>query len=222
MNEAIEQMIESIRLDRVPPKWIAEGFLSSRKLASWLKSLVHRIDQYKIFSDDPSNPNPLKIVFINRLFNPLSYLTAIKQVHAQKVGGELDKLTIFTEPTLIDLRNGVDGHNLKEYNSPIFGLHLQGARYDDENKVLDDSKPRDDYCVLPVINCKVIDKILKPEENKSLYFCPVYKTTQRDISYVTVAHFKTKASAPPAKWIIAGVACILDVEKTDIINKYPK
>jgi len=221
MTEAIENLIDCLRLDRVPPKWIAEGFASTRKLGSWLRSLVYRIDQYKIFSDDAVTIP--KIVFINRLFNPLSYLTAIKQVHAQVQKSELDKLIIETNLTSVDLRNGVENLNLPKDGYLIYGMHLQGCRWDDEGKYLDDSKTREDYCVLPVINCKVLDNTqAKLEDNKSLYFCPVYKTIQRDISYVFTAQFKTKASAPPAKWIIAGVACILDVEKTDAINKYPK
>lgn len=39
-------------------------------------------------------------------------------------------------------------------------------------------------------------------------------------TFVTTAIFKTKVN--PNKWTIAGVACILDVEKTDFITKIPK
>ena len=190
MTEAIESLIDCLRLDRVPPKWIADGFASTRKLGSWLKSLQYRIDQYKIFADD-STTIP-KVVFINNFFNPLSYLTAINQVHAQANKSELDKLIIETNMTSIDLRNGVDNLNLPKDGYPIYGMHLQGCRWDDEGKFLDDSKPREDYCVLPVINCKVLDNTAaKLEENKSLYFCPVYKTIQINISYVFSALFKT-------------------------------
>jgi len=42
------------------------------------------------------------------------------------------------------------------------------------------------------------------------YQCPVYKTETRGATYVFNAQLKTKA--PAQKWIIAGVAIILDVE----------
>lgn len=41
--------------------------------------------------------------------------------------------------------------------------------------------------------------------------CPCYKTEQRSaLGYVFTAQMKTKM--PAAKWVIAGVAIILDVE----------
>lgn len=218
MNEMIEALIDNIHAERVPPKWIDEGFSTNRKLASWLMSLEARISQYKIFEPEQLIP---KIVFINRLFNPLSYLTAIRQVHARKIDAELDKLDIHTIPTKIDLR--VD-QEYKEKEStfevPIYGLHLQGARWDDDTNSIEESRPREDYCVMPVIKCRVIDVEQLKNTEKGFYQCPMYKTTKRDATYVTTAQFRSKLN--PAKWIIAGVAVILDVEKTDSITKYPK
>ena len=48
------------------------------------------------------------------------------------------------------------------------------------------------------------------KEEKNVYQCPVYKTETRGATYVFTAQLKTKA--PPQKWIVAGVAIILDVE----------
>lgn len=48
------------------------------------------------------------------------------------------------------------------------------------------------------------------KEDKTVYQCPVYKTESRGATYVFTAQLKTKL--PPAKWILAGVALILDVE----------
>lgn len=43
-----------------------------------------------------------------------------------------------------------------------------------------------------------------------MYQCPVYKTEARGKTYVFTAQLKTKH--PPQKWVLAGVAIILDVE----------
>jgi len=40
--------------------------------------------------------------------------------------------------------------------------------------------------------------------------CPSYKTEDRGNTYVFTAQLKTRA--PPRKWILAGVAIIMDVE----------
>jgi len=215
MTERIEKNIELISTDRVPEQWINDGFSTNRKLTPWLISIELRIQQYKLFESENTPP---KIVFINRLFNPLSYLTAIRQNFAQKSGLELDKLEIVTEPTSIDLRNQKDGIVLPKDGILVYGMHLQGARWDEENRIIDESKPREDYCVMPVINCKVEDDSKMKKEDKSIYICPVYRTTKRDATFVFKAQFKTKAN--PAKWTIAGVAVILDVEKGDLVEKF--
>ena len=49
MSEAIEKLIDSLKLNRVPDKWIDEGFSTQRKLASWIISLDLRINQLKYF-----------------------------------------------------------------------------------------------------------------------------------------------------------------------------
>ena len=52
---------------------ISDCFATTRGLASWLKTLIALIDQVQFESNDNVYP---KVVFINKLFNPLSYLTA--------------------------------------------------------------------------------------------------------------------------------------------------
>jgi dynein heavy chain len=215
MTEKIEKNIDLISAERVPEEWINDGFSTNRKLTPWLTSIELRIQQYKAFESENAPP---KIVFINRLFNPLSYLTAIRQTFAQTSNLELDKLIIVTEPTSIDLRNQKDSITLPKDGIMIYGMHLQGARWDEENRIIDESKPREDYCVMPVINCKTEDTSKIKAEDKTVYNCPVYRTTKRDATYVFTAQFKTKANA--AKWTIAGVAVILDVEKGDLVEKF--
>lgn len=49
---------------------------------------------------------------------------------------------------------------------------------------------------------------VKREDNNT-YICPVYLTVQRGPTFVFNAQLRTKL--PPAKWILGGVAMILDV-----------
>mmetsp|Transcript_22078 Transcript_22078/g.16484 ORF Transcript_22078/g.16484 Transcript_22078/m.16484 type:complete len:95 (-) Transcript_22078:69-353(-) len=75
---------------------------------------------------------------------------------------------------------------------------------------LEDSYPKKQFSVVPVVNCRAA---LIPQDGKvekGLYQCPVYKTEMRGKTYVFTAQLKTKQ--PPQKWILAGVAMILDVE----------
>ena len=63
------------------------------------------------------------------------------------------------------------------------------------------------FCVMPVINVsgKAKDKV---DEN-GYYSCPCYKTEFRGPTFVFCAQLRTKA--PTAKWVLAGVALIMDV-----------
>lgn len=77
---------------------------------------------------------------------------------------------------------------------------------------LEESYPKRPYSVVPVVSCKAFllpDGVQK--EDKSIYWCPVYKTDQRgSTNFVCFAQLKTKA--PAHKWVLAGVSIILDVE----------
>jgi dynein heavy chain len=95
MTEKMEQLMESIFFDKVPASWAKHAFSSNRGLGSWLDNLKQRLDQLNLWKEDPTKvPN---VIFINRLFNPQSFLTAIKQIYAREKMQELNKLYIQTD-----------------------------------------------------------------------------------------------------------------------------
>ena len=97
MTDKMEQVMDSIFLDRVPAPWAKLAYPSTRGLGSWLDNLKHRLDQLNQWKEDPQVIP--KVVFLNRLFNPQSFLTAIKQVNSRNTGSELNRLTITTDIT---------------------------------------------------------------------------------------------------------------------------
>ena len=92
----------------------------------------------------------------------------------------------------------------------IFGCQVEGARWDQGLGSLEESHPKKQFSVVPVINCRAVMVAPEGKEEKGIYQCPVYKTETRGATYVFTAQMKTKQ--PPQKWILAGVAIILDVE----------
>jgi len=76
---------------------------------------------------------------------------------------------------------------------------------------LEESKPKEMFSILPVVFCKALPMPPEGKEDKNLYYCPAYKTEDRGRDgYVFTGQLKTRY--PPRKWILAGVAIILDVE----------
>ena len=70
---------------------------------------------------------------------------------------------------------------------------------------------------MPVCLCKAIPVPEGGKEDKSYYVCPTYKTEDRGGTYVFPAMLKTRA--PARKWILAGVAMLMDVEGIGEITK---
>lgn len=60
---------------------------------------------------------------------------------------------------------------------------------------------------MPVMFLKAVpaDK----QDCRSVYPCPVYKTCQRGPTYVWTFNLKTKEN--PSKWVLAGVALLLQI-----------
>lgn len=206
ISERMEQLMDAIALDRVPATWAKLAYASKRGLASWLSNLIKRIDQLNTWKDEP-NSIP-RVTMISRLFNPQSFLTAIKQTYSRKTQVELNKLMIATDVTKKSIEE-IEG-SAKEGGAYVFGFVLEGARWDLAGGNLEESKPKEMFSMMPVVNCKAAPLPVEGKEDPRFYQCPVYVTEDRGKTFVFTAQLKTKVNS--RKWILAGVAIILDVE----------
>lgn len=97
----------------------------------------------------------------------------------------------------------------------VFGFQVEGARWDASGG-LEESEPKKQFSVVPVVNCKPVI-VVEGKEEKGVYQCPVYMNESRGKTFVCFAQLKTKH--PPLRWVLAGVAMILDVE--GVSDAYP-
>lgn len=202
MTDAMEKLQNALYLDTVPATWMKLGWPSMRSLSSWLTNANERITQ---LSDWVGMPADIPAVtWLGGLFNPQSFLTAIMQVSAQAANLELDRLSIVCEVSKKMDFNDVTAPSRD--GAFVHGLHLEGARWNLSNVVLEPSLPREMFCPLPVMNCKaaIVDR-----QDQNTYMCPVYKTRQRGPTFVFSAQLRSKSV--PAKWCLAGVAILLDI-----------
>lgn len=93
--------------------------------------------------------------------------------------------------------------------SYVHGLFLEGARWDTEACCLglDDAPSKELYPILPVVHIRAA--AVADIKTDGLYECPVYKTLSRGATYVFSAGLRT--NVPPSKWVLAGVAILMDV-----------
>lgn len=216
MTEKMENLLDALNYERIPENWLRLAYPSKRFLSSWLDNLVKRINQLVAWKDDPMNIP--KVTRLNKLFNPQSFLTAIKQ-YSKK--GDLNKLMIATEFTKKSIEE-IEQQAPKD-GAYCYGFLLEGARWDWSIGQIEESKPKEMFSVMPVVLCKAVPVPKTTREDKTTYECPVYRTVSRGDTYIFNAQLKTSNKNPPRKWILGGVAIILDVEGvSDDIKKESK
>jgi dynein heavy chain len=203
MTAGMEAVMNCLCVDKVPTVWEKCAYPSLRPLGLWVRNLLDRCKQLMDWVGDMQLP---KCTWISGFFNPQSFLTAVMQSTARRMDWPLDKTMIQTDVTkkqpddvALASRDGVF----------VFGLELEGARWDDKagNGSLEVSRSRELYNTLPVILVKAVPQ--EKLEHRDAYCCPVYKTTQRGPTYVFSAYLRTKV--PPETWVLAGVAMIMDI-----------
>jgi len=202
MSDAMETLQDALFLDRVPATWAKRAWPSLMGLTMWLNNFSARLMQLEEWMNNPTELP--KVTWLSGLVNPQSFLTAICQVAAQKNSWELDKLVSYTEVTKKMTVDEVDS-GVRE-GSYIIGPKMMGARWDSNNVSIEKSRPKEMFCEMPIIVVRGLS--VEKADFKGMYMCPCYKTEFRGPTYVFSAQMKTKS--PPARWILGGVALILE------------
>ncbi|XP_016077900.1 PREDICTED: dynein heavy chain 9, axonemal [Miniopterus natalensis] len=201
MTSDMENLQSNLYLDTVPEPWARRAYPSTAGLAAWFLDLLSRVKELEAWMGDFAMPST---VWLTGFFNPQSFLTAIMQSMARKNEWPLDQMA---------LQCDVTKKNREEFRSPpregayIHGLFMEGARWDAQAGVITEAKLKDLTPPMPVVFVKAIpaDK----QDCRSVYPCPVYKTSQRGPTYVWTFNLKTKEN--PSKWVLAGVALLLQI-----------
>ncbi|KAK7807584.1 hypothetical protein U0070_013890 [Myodes glareolus] len=197
----MEDLSTALFYDTVPDTWVARAYPSMMGLAAWYADLLQRIRELEAWTTDFALPTT---VWLAGFFNPQSFLTAIMQSMARKNEWPLDKMCLSVEVTK---KNREDMTAPPREGSYVYGLFMEGARWDTQTGVIAEARLKDLTPVMPVIFIKAIP--VDRMETKNIYECPVYKTRIRGPTYVWTFNLKTKEKA--AKWILAAVALLLQV-----------
>ena len=203
MSDTMDALMQDLFFDRVPPSWSKLAWPSLRALASWQTDFKDRLIQLEAWVNSPIDI--ANVTWLSGLRNPQAFLTAIQQVTAQTNSWELDKLMIQTECTKMATAEECGEASGEE--AYICGFFLQGARFDEKTGMMDKSRPKEMFCVMPVIKCQAISA--ENREHAGIYDCPVYKTESRGPTFVFCAQLRSKSLA--ARWVLGGVSLIMDI-----------
>ncbi|EZA54880.1 Dynein beta chain, ciliary [Ooceraea biroi] len=195
----MEDLENALFLDQVPPVWASRAYPSLLGLTGWFVDLLLRIRELETWSADFILPSS---VWLAGFFNPQSLLTAIMQSTARKHELPLDKMCLQCDVTK---KNKEEFTSAPRDGAYVHGIFMEGARWDVQTGIIVDSKPKELYPAMPVINVRAITQ--DKQDLRNMYECPVYKTRTRGPTYVWTFNLKSKDK--PAKWTLAGVALLL-------------
>eukprot|EP00604_Paraphysomonas_vestita_P002119 CAMPEP_0174818756 /NCGR_PEP_ID=MMETSP1107-20130205/1609_1 /TAXON_ID=36770 /ORGANISM="Paraphysomonas vestita, Strain GFlagA" /LENGTH=489 /DNA_ID=CAMNT_0016031079 /DNA_START=989 /DNA_END=2458 /DNA_ORIENTATION=+ len=208
MSSDLDAMYTAFLNNRLPSIWEKVSFASLKTLGSWVKDLVYRVnfmDSWIINGQPAAFPLPV-------FFFPQGFMTASLQTYAREHMEAIDNLSfeysvLHTPPNQI-LTGPEDGVF-------VFGLYLEGARWDNDLWLLADSSPGRMYDLLPAIHFK---PAVGHKQAPGTYECPVYKTAVRKgvlsttgMSTNYVVPIELPTNSPEQKWILAGVAALCNL-----------
>ncbi|NWW16196.1 DYH9 protein, partial [Falcunculus frontatus] len=201
MTSDMENLQNSLFLDMVPESWVKRSYPSTASLGSWFADLLARINELETWTRDFSLPSTL---WLGGFFNPQSILTAIMQTTARKNKWPLDKMTLQCDVTK---KSREDFASAPRDGAYVHGLFMEGARWDIQTGIITDARLKELTPAMPVMFIKAVpaDK----QDTRGMYPCPLYKTPQRGPTYVWTFNLKTKEN--PSKWVLAGVALLLQI-----------
>ena len=147
---------------------------------------------------------------------PQAFLTAALQNYARKFGVAIDLLSF--EFVIDDKLKPTDITEKPESGVYCYGMFLEGARWNYDLHILDESLPKELYTDVPMILFQPVVKRVLP--NSGVYFCPLYKVLSRAGTLSTTGHstnYVLFAELPTDKdqsvWIKAGVAMFLSLKQ---------
>jgi dynein heavy chain len=223
ISDAMEELSGCIFLGKQPERWIKVAYGSLKDLLLWYDDLLLRVAQLAEYSEELVAP---KSLWISGLFNPMSYLTAIKQYTARSKRLALDDMGFRTQIT--NWFDPAEVPEKAEEGAYIHGFTVQGAAWEkgrgaDEGNLME-MIPKELTPDLPVM---LVTAVLVEEQialgyqldlgvctSSAFYRCPTYVTSARGPgNFVTTVYLKLESDeADPRKWVLAGCALIMQPE----------
>ena len=177
MTNEIESMLQSVYDNKTPEKISKVSYPSMMPFSSWVNDFIKKMEFLQKWID-----NGIPTTFwISAFYFTHSFLTGILQNYARKNHIAIDEL-VFEFTVMSDIKE-YDLTKKPEDGCYIYGFYIEGARWNSDSRLLDESLPK---VLLPEMP-HVWFKPAKKDENKKEvdYCCPVYRTSRRSGELLT-------------------------------------
>eukprot|EP01039_Chlorochromonas_danica_P005727 gene5727-6311_t len=209
MSSDLDAMYTSFLNNQLPAIWEKVSFASLKTLGSWVRDLLDRVAFMRLWlTKGEPNAFPLPVFFF-----PQGFMTASLQTFARKHMEAIDGLSFSYKIVF----QPIEQIQPPEDGVVVYGLYLEGARFDQQLIQVVDSLPGQMYDLLPPIH---FQPAVNHKQAPQTYACPVYKTAVRkgvlsttgmSTNYVVPVELPIAPSDSEQKWILAGVAALCNL-----------
>lgn len=205
MSQDLDEMYLAILKFQVPPNWKKVSYPSLKPLSSWVSDLRERVS----FMEDWLKRGNPACYWLSGFFFPQSFITGTLQTFSRRYKVSIDKIRFSFNVLDKDKEDVNKGAFDGVY---VYGLFLDGARWERDNRLVEDQLPGELYCKMPVIHFLPSDEF---ESDGHEYTCPVYKTSVRagvlsttgqSTNFILPIDLPTEE--PPEHWTLRGAALL--------------
>lgn len=210
----LEALITSVLQNKQPALWSKKSYPSLKPLGGYIVDFVLRLEFMQKWIDEGAPAN----TWISGLFFTQSFMTGAKQNYARKYTIAID--TIDFGFKVVNDEVETDLTKPPEDGVYVYGLFLEGCRWNEEKNALDESMPKVLYTKMKSIH--ILPQKKTEINNGHSYMCPVYKTAARFGTLTTTGHssnFVVDIYIPMQKkhkerhWIKRGVAMLTSLSE---------
>jgi dynein heavy chain len=226
MSGDLEAMGNSMVIGKVPAMWMRVAYPSLKSLGGWVKDFLERLEFLRDWFNLKTSPPRY---WVSGFFFTQAFITGTLQNFARKYKIPIDQCN-FDFAVLTPAQEKKSFVTKAEDGAFIWGLFMDGARWNVEEHCIDESLPRVLFVPMPCFHLwpkakKDIEEIKgrlelytgSPFGTAHVYSCPVYKTSERRGVLLTTGHstnFVMWMRIPMASrheqihWIKRGVAML--------------